>query len=207
MSNMLEQAIIDATNLRSAAIKNAEAVIVEKYASEVKEAVDSILEQEIGERFRRARMVESDVVEDIPAAYDPEVEEDDIVVVDLDQIIAAADADEGVEDDNFELDAEEIADEIGIPLDEPQMASAEMEPGNRDDDEEVEINEGELVELKELLVVDMSEEELMKQKKSLRKRRRKRRIAVASSRNDGYDQKDIKNIQELLTVSNWRWKT
>tara|TARA_R100000008_G_scaffold71210_1_gene48963 strand:+ start:4482 stop:5597 length:1116 start_codon:yes stop_codon:yes gene_type:complete len=43
---MLEQAIIDATALKEAAIKNAEAAIIEKYAPEVKKAVATLLEQE-----------------------------------------------------------------------------------------------------------------------------------------------------------------
>jgi len=43
---MLEQAVIDAQTLREAAIKNAEQEVLVKYSSEIKEAVDSILEQE-----------------------------------------------------------------------------------------------------------------------------------------------------------------
>ena len=46
MSSMLEQAIIDATALKEAAIKNAEAAIIEKYAPEVKRAVSTLLEQD-----------------------------------------------------------------------------------------------------------------------------------------------------------------
>ena len=39
MSTLLEQAIVDAEALKEAAIKNAEAAIIEKYSSEVKDAV------------------------------------------------------------------------------------------------------------------------------------------------------------------------
>ena len=46
MSSMLEQAIVDAEALKEAAIKNAEAAIIDKYSSEVKDAVNSLLEQE-----------------------------------------------------------------------------------------------------------------------------------------------------------------
>ena len=46
MSTLLEQAIVDAEALKEAAIKNAEAAIIEKYSSEVKDAVNSLLEQE-----------------------------------------------------------------------------------------------------------------------------------------------------------------
>ena len=38
MSNMLEQAIVDAAALREAALKNAEQSIIEKYAPQIKEA-------------------------------------------------------------------------------------------------------------------------------------------------------------------------
>ena len=46
MSSMLKQAIIDATALKEAALKNAEQSILEKYSKEVKKAVSNILEQE-----------------------------------------------------------------------------------------------------------------------------------------------------------------
>ena len=45
MSSLLEQAIVDADALRTAALKNAEAVVVSKYATQIKEAVDALLEQ------------------------------------------------------------------------------------------------------------------------------------------------------------------
>ena len=45
-SSMLEQAVIDAQALKEAAIKNAEQEVLDKYAGEIKEAVNSLLEQE-----------------------------------------------------------------------------------------------------------------------------------------------------------------
>jgi len=45
MSSMLEQAIIDATALREAAIKSAEQAVVEKYSPEIKEAVEKLMEE------------------------------------------------------------------------------------------------------------------------------------------------------------------
>ena len=44
MSSMLEQAIIDAAALREAALKNAEQSLIEKYAPQIKEAVEAMLE-------------------------------------------------------------------------------------------------------------------------------------------------------------------
>lgn len=46
MSDMLEQAIIDAEALKEAATKNAETLVLEKYSSQIKEAVETLLEQE-----------------------------------------------------------------------------------------------------------------------------------------------------------------
>jgi hypothetical protein len=46
MSEMLEQAIIDAEALKKAAAKNAETLVLEKYSNQIKEAVESLLEQE-----------------------------------------------------------------------------------------------------------------------------------------------------------------
>jgi len=43
MSSMLDQAIVDAAALKEAALKNAEAMVVEKYSDEIKSAVDSLL--------------------------------------------------------------------------------------------------------------------------------------------------------------------
>jgi hypothetical protein len=46
MSDMLEQAIIDAAALKEAATKNAETLVLEKYSSQIKEAVETLLEQD-----------------------------------------------------------------------------------------------------------------------------------------------------------------
>ena len=46
MSTMLEKAIVDAAALKEAALKNAEATIIEKYAPQIKDAVSALLEQE-----------------------------------------------------------------------------------------------------------------------------------------------------------------
>jgi len=46
MSNLLEEAIIDATALRETALKSAEASLIEKYSKEFKESVKRLLEQE-----------------------------------------------------------------------------------------------------------------------------------------------------------------
>jgi hypothetical protein len=55
MSNMLEQAIIDAAALREAALKNAEQSLIEKYAPQIKEAVESMLDSDIIKESRKVK--------------------------------------------------------------------------------------------------------------------------------------------------------
>ena len=74
MSTLLEQAIFDAEALKEAAMKNAEASIIEKYSSEVKAAVASLIEQE-GEELL------GDLEEAPPPRLDPR---------DVDLLVAAA---------------------------------------------------------------------------------------------------------------------
>ena len=47
MSSMLEQAIVDAQALREAALKNAEQALIEKFAPQIKDAVESLLEENV----------------------------------------------------------------------------------------------------------------------------------------------------------------
>ena len=152
MSNMLEQAIIDAKSLREAALKDAETALLEKYANEVQESVSKILEQEDDQVELNVGGGDEEVsiMADIPAAHDPSEEDEQVVVLDLDQIIAAADAEDGEEE--YEMDAGEIADEVGIEIEDDA-------PANRDD--EIELSESELVDIfQEMLKVDIDKEDL-----------------------------------------------
>ena len=58
---MLDQAIVDAKQLKEAAIKSAESSIIEKYSQEIREAVDTMLNQE-------ETINEEDMVANIPMA-------------------------------------------------------------------------------------------------------------------------------------------
>jgi len=46
MSNLLKEAIVDAQALKEAALKNAEAAIIDKYSDEVKQTIEGLLEQD-----------------------------------------------------------------------------------------------------------------------------------------------------------------
>ena len=50
MSSLFERAIADAKELKETALKNAEQIIIEKYSSELKEAVENLLEQDEDEK-------------------------------------------------------------------------------------------------------------------------------------------------------------
>ena len=203
MSNMLEDAIVDARALREAALKNAENLVVEKYSAAVKEAVQTLLEQDPEEPDAAAalempagdeELEVSAVMDDLPAAHDPAGGDEEVVVIDLDQIIAAADADAGVEDEEFTLDAEEIADEVGIDL-EDEVAE---EPANRSD--EVEIPENDLVNMfKEMLTVDVDPlriEEVEESEEEDQKESDEEEV-VSSALDAGMDQKDIEEHNRL----------
>lgn len=192
MSNMLQQAIVDAQTLREAALKNAESAIVEKYSEEVKGAVTRLLEQEPEIESEE----ESSFAEEIPMAHiagEPG-EDEEIVTVDLDDIIAASEADDAAgESEDFEMDREEIADEVGIDLEEP-------EPANRTD--ELNLDESELVDLfQELLAVDVPQVELDRtaeriEKDELEQDELEQDIEIEYERTDGMDEEDAKAYRE-----------
>ena len=50
MSNLLDQAIVDAEALKEVAMRNAEAAILDKFSNQIKEAVEQILEDDILEQ-------------------------------------------------------------------------------------------------------------------------------------------------------------
>jgi hypothetical protein len=121
MSKMLQEAIIDAEALKEAALRNAEQAIIEKYESEIKSAVTTLLEapedelgledeDPLGMDMGMEPGMESDesVADQLaPAATDgenlcpcPDLEDpaNKTVEIDLDQLVAAAEAEEEAEE-------------------------------------------------------------------------------------------------------------
>ena len=154
MSTLLEQAIIDAEALREAAMKNAEASIVEKYSSEVKAAVESLLSEEFEEELdEEEESEESPVMNEVPYANE---DGDSPVTVRLDlEALERALNEEG--SDEAEQTHEDLASEV---LDEEVEAS-----GDDDDKETVTLDVAELadadeeeVELDETLLAAIAEE-------------------------------------------------
>ena len=74
MSSMLEQAIIDAASLREAALKNAEQAVVEKYAPEIKAAVQEMLDGDEETQSLNEEVVEAPYAAASPMSTDQPVE-------------------------------------------------------------------------------------------------------------------------------------
>jgi len=155
---MLEQAVIDAEALREAAMKNAEQEVLEKYSGEIKEAVSSLLEQEEEDLFGDEEDLgpgdeepeeRENVVDQLGmAALDGESacpcpEEEEPIVLDLDQIVAAAQAAESEEE--MDLGGEVAADEEELfEVNDDNLLEAIAQALNEEDEEdEEEKKEGE----------------------------------------------------------------
>ena len=189
MPSMLEKAILDAAQLREAAMKNAEAAVIEKYASEVKQNLKTILEQEV-EPSAEEPATEVDLestLEQVPMSHLEGEGEEEIVVVDLDDIMLAADGDT---DQEGGMDREEIADEIGIEL--------EDDPGNRSD-EEMDISATDLMDIfKETLVIDVPEPTIEQSLEELSQDEKEEDEKVETIRTDGMDEPDIEEYETTM---------
>ena len=86
MSSMLEQAIVDAEQLKETAKQTAEEAVVEKYQDEIKEAIEKILEQEDGEEEAMTSTPEGnlELIDDLPAAQTTDM--DEVVEIDLSKL-------------------------------------------------------------------------------------------------------------------------
>jgi len=83
MSSLLEEAIVDATALKEAALKNAENLIIEKYSQEVKSTMSTLLEQEDPALEEEEEELHK-VAKRLPDAFSST--EDDSIIIDLDEL-------------------------------------------------------------------------------------------------------------------------
>jgi hypothetical protein len=167
MSNMLEQAIIDAEALKEAAQKSAQETIIEHYADDIRSAVEKILEQDemefdLAGDDEAQLTVEEDtgdaVVEQLPSSVT--ADESEYVTLDLDQLeeMMAAEIEEEGDLDAAEMSsreelAEEVEDDI-VELDE-NVIRALLE----DEDVEVEELEEEATSDEDVETLEEAEEE------------------------------------------------
>jgi hypothetical protein len=147
MSSLLEQALIDAKALREAALKNAEASIIEKYSDEVRSTLDNLLEQdELGMGMpapgAEAGTPAGDAAEDVPlgaaegeelCACDDEGEDSEITI-NFDELAEAlktlqedtdvVEIDENDEIDITEEDSNELQEEEDVTVSDPAAEEA-----------------------------------------------------------------------------------
>jgi len=144
---MLDQAVIDAEALREAAMKNAEQEVLEKYSGEIKEAVTSLLEQEedmFGMEDEEGLDAEPGIADQMPiAATDGEnmcpcPEEEEPMVLDLDQIVAAAQAAESEEEMDLGGDVAADEEELFEVNDDNLLEVIAQALNEEEDDEEAE---------------------------------------------------------------------
>jgi len=183
--SMLEQAIVDAKELREAAKANAEAEVLEKYSSQIKEAVDRLLEQEDKEGIEAGDLgaedgaevldldaeVEDGVEDDIPASYQAqptdEVEEAEKMIDDASDALEQAQnvldqlATQVTRIGEEANDDEVVTIDLGSledKVDDEGEAQIEEVPGEPETalEEELDLSEDELLDLAEALTVDLS---------------------------------------------------
>ena len=172
MSSMLEQAIIDAEQLKETAQRTAEEAVIEKYQSEIKEAVNTILEQEepMEEETEAAAVIDEDgtkIVEDLPSAQ--LAEDDDIVEINLDKLeeLMAQEIEEGELDEEEMLDRTEVLEDLAEDLDEEVELDEDIDDllEEEDLDEEIDLDESDLADvIAELLAEEEHDKESKKGK-------------------------------------------
>ena len=132
MSSLLEQAVVDAKALKEAAMKNAEATIIDKYSEEVKSTLNQLLEQDELEALLGGT---DETTADAEATMDEEVEKDEIV--------------EGVPDafteDISELGGVNEGDETEVTVDFAELAEALKELREGVEEETIDEAKGRLI--------------------------------------------------------------
>ena len=166
MSSLLKEAIVDAKALKEAALKNAEASIIEKYSLEVKDTLDKLLEQEALGAAMAPEMGMDPALD--PMAEDPAVEGEasaEEVVSDEDVPLAAAD---DLPDDDASKEGAPV--EFDLNLNALQEAIDELQTlqHNMDEDQELEISENDLYEIlsedeedESTIVIEEEQEEVL----------------------------------------------
>ena len=170
MSSMLEQAIVDAAALREAALKNAEQSVIEKYAPEIKAAVDSLLEsdsviteQEVGMETASAAAIEAPFAA-LDQAPEQEVEMGIEFEFDADMFLDLGDIKQAAADetDNAAVEAEQEGTEdlmadLGLDTDTGEEAETDQEEEALQEILDMLSNVDEEEVLEEELIVDMGQ--------------------------------------------------
>ena len=135
MSSLFEKAIADAKELKETALKNAEQLIIEKYSTELKEAVENLLEEEDEEESVEMDMEVSEEEPEAPTGDDklldqvPDAatialaqaleDDEEEIVIDFDELMSDMEA------TTPEEEVEEIPADAESPIDREELLDAE----------------------------------------------------------------------------------
>jgi FtsZ-binding cell division protein ZapB len=162
MSSLLEQAIVDAKALKEAALKNAEATIIDKYSEEVKSTLGRLLEQDDlsgledmmggdeepsleAEDTMQEEVDADEIAEGVPDAFTEDVAEfGDTAEGELTEVtIDFAELAEALKSLREDVEGEDTLEEVDCLDDEEPTAIVEEE----DVDEEIELDEDTIMEM------------------------------------------------------------
>lgn len=178
MPTLLEQAIIDAQELRDAALRNAETTILEKYNAEVRNMVESLLDEQEEDEMGMDMEPEmpgdegpmdgvADQLEFGATAGQPmcPCPDDEVVMtLNLDDLRMMSDELEGTEAMGEPMDQEELAVDLGVAPEEEEeevdltalAESLDEEMEVDEEEEDMELDEADIKGLVEELIVDMA---------------------------------------------------
>jgi len=160
MSSLLKEAIIDARALKEAALQNAEAAILEKYSTEVKDTIDKLLEQGEMEDLELGGDLSGEEMGDPSLGEDPAVAPADPAGMEMPGEPMQEEVEEVTEDTIPLAAVDGLSSDVGIGLEETPNEGAEVEFNvdlgalseaiqdlrtQLEEDEEIEINEEDLV--------------------------------------------------------------
>jgi hypothetical protein len=173
MSTLLEQAIVDAKALKEAALKNAEATIIDKYSDEVKSTLNRLLEQdELGNIFGDLGEEEApegepleeeqeEIAEGVPDAFTEDVQElggvnegDEATVE-----INFAELEEAIKDLREQLETEEITEEVVEEDETVEEAKCSSDEEVMQEEEDIELTEESIKAMISELLFEEGEEE------------------------------------------------
>ena len=160
MSDMLEQAIIDADALKEAATKNAETLVLEKYSNEIKKAVETLLEQdelEVGMEEDLGVLPEEGAA---PGTGATGMESDDISATEQSSVMEHIPfAATSTDDEKIEIPLDKLLEEVD------KLSQAMRFNGDEVLDEELYLNEGLSDETTEedILEEDILEQDMLEQ--------------------------------------------
>jgi len=173
MSSLLEQAIVDANALKEAALKNAEATIIDKYSEEVKSTLNQLLEQDelealLGGGDEGGLDLGAEAPSpDAAATMEEEVEADEIAEGVPDAFTEDSSELKGAKEGELSevtIDFKELAEALqqlreGVEEEQEEETLEEAEEEEETMEEEVDLDEDSIVEMVEAMLSDPAEDE------------------------------------------------